>query len=255
MIYKKIISLLNENKLFWLATVTKAEGHTPAKAGMKMIVEQGKKFTGTIGGGEIEKKVIDYILENKPVSPINLDYNLGVKSDSEIKTEMICGGIQTVFIEPHNPKPELYIIGGGHCGLALSGLACKVGFRVKILDNREEVLNQFDKEIFKTELINYNEVERFISFSDEVFIVIMTHGHIHDELILEKLIGNKYKYLGMLGSSNKVASIFKNLKSKGTKEELIKKVYAPIGIEIGSHTPDEIAISIMAQLIQITNKS
>lgn len=255
MIYKKIISLLNENKLFWLATVTKAEGHTPAKAGMKMIVEQGKKFTGTIGGGEIEKKVIDYILENKPVLPINLDYNLGVKSDSEIKTEMICGGIQSVFIEPHNSKPELYIVGGGHCGLALSGLANKVGFRVKILDNREEILNQYDKEIFKTELIDYNNVEQFISFSDDVFIVIMTHGHIHDEHVLEKLIVRKYKYLGMLGSSSKVASVFNNLKSRGIKEEQIEKVFAPIGIEIGSHTPDEIAISIMAQIIQVTNKS
>lgn len=255
MIYKKIISLLNENKLFWLATVTKAEGHTPAKAGMKMIVEQGKKFTGTIGGGEIEKKVIDYILENKPVLPINLDYNLGVKSDSEIKTEMICGGIQSVFIEPHNSKPELYIVGGGHCGLALSGLADKVGFRVKILDNREEILNQYDKEIFKTELIDYNNVEQFISFSDDVFIVIMTHGHIHDEHVLEKLIVRKYKYLGMLGSSSKVASVFNNLKSRGIKEEQIEKVFAPIGIEIGSHTPDEIAISIMAQIIQVTNKS
>lgn len=255
MIYKKIISLLNENKLFWLATVTKAEGHTPAKAGMKMIVEQGKKFTGTIGGGEIEKKVIDYILENKPVLPINLDYNLGVKSDSEIKTEMICGGIQSVFIEPHNSKPELYIVGGGHCGLALSGLADKVGFRVKILDNREEILNQYDKEIFKTELIDYNNVEQFISFSDDVFIVIMTHGHIHDEHVLEKLIVRKYKYLGMLGSSSKVAAVFNNLKSRGIKEEQIEKVFAPIGIEIGSHTPDEIAISIMAQIIQVTNKS
>lgn len=255
MIYKKINTLLNENKVFWLATVTKAEGHTPAKAGMKMIVEPGKKFTGTIGGGEIEKKVIDYILENKPSLPVSLDFDLGAKSDSVIKTEMICGGIQTVFIEPNNSKTELYIIGGGHCGKALSELAAKVGFKVIVIDNREEILSQYDKEIIRTELINYENIDKAISFSEDVFIVIMTHGHIHDELVLEKLIEKKYKYLGMLGSSKKVASVFRNLKSRGIKEEYIEKVYSPIGIEIGSHTPDEIAISIMAQMIRITNKT
>lgn len=255
MIYKKINTLLNENKIFWLATVTKAEGHTPAKAGMKMIVEPGEKFTGTIGGGEIEKKVIDYILENKPTLPLSLDFDLGAKSNSDIKTEMICGGTQTIFIEPNNTEAELYIIGGGHCGKALSELAAKVGFKVIVIDNREEILSQYDKEIIRTEFINYDNVEKAISFSDEVYIVIMTHGHIHDELVLEKLIDKKYKYLGMLGSSKKVASVFKNLRCRGIKKELIEKVYAPIGVEIGSHTPDEIAISIMAQIIQIRNKA
>jgi xanthine dehydrogenase accessory factor len=255
MIYKKINTLLDGNKIFWIATVIKAEGHTPAKAGMKMIVEPGKKFTGTIGGGEIEKKVTDYILENKPTLPVSLDFDLGAESDSDIKTEMICGGTQTVFIEPNNSKTELYIIGGGHCGRALSELAAKVGFKVIVIDSREEILSQYDNETIKTELINYENVEKAISFSDEVFIVIMTHGHVNDELVLEKLIEKKYKYLGMLGSSKKVASVFRNLKSRGIKEEHIEKVNAPIGIEIGSHTPDEIAISIMAQIIQITNKS
>ena len=255
MIYKKINTLLNENKVFWLATVTKAEGHTPAKPGMKMIVEPGKKFTGTIGGGEIEKKVIDFILENKPTLPVSLDFDLGAKSDSDIKTDMICGGTQTIFVEPNNSKTELYIIGRGHCGRALSELAGKVGFRVVVIDNREEVLSKYDIETAKTKLVNYDNVENVISFSDEVYIVIMTHGHIHDELVLEKLIEKEYKYLGMLGSSKKVASVFKNLRGRGIKEELIEKVYAPIGIEIGSHTPDEIAISIMAQIIQIRNKT
>lgn len=247
----KFNELINRNVGFWIATVIKSEGHTPARPGMKMLVETDGKITGTIGGGDIEKKVIDYIIANKPQDSILLDYNLGSESDNAESASMICGGIQTVFIEPNNIKPVLYIIGGGHCGNALSGLAYQTGFRIIVIDNREDLVNMIRNPVTAVDVIDYNKINNYIGFSDDIYIVIMTHSHQYDEFVLEKLIDSNYKYLGMIGSRKKVKVILDNMVKKGFDNELVKKVFSPVGFDIGSHTPEEIAISIMAQIIAV----
>ncbi|MBN1634395.1 MAG: XdhC family protein [Ignavibacteria bacterium] len=250
---KKLNELINLNSEFWTATVVKSEGHTPAIPGMKMIIESDGNIFGTIGGGDIEKKIIDYIMNTGPKNPLLLDYNLGSETEESEQTTMICGGIQSVFIEPNNIKPLLYIIGGGHCGNALSELAHKTGFSIIILDNREDLSKMIKHIYVDVNVIDYNNIINYIMFSENIYIVIMTHSHQYDEFVLEKIINKEYKYLGMIGSREKVKTIFDNLIKKGFEKELVRNVFSPIGFDIGSHTPEEIAVSVIAQIIAVRN--
>jgi xanthine dehydrogenase accessory factor len=218
---------------------------------MKMIVEPEGNISGTIGGGDIEKKVIDYIISSRPKNSLLLDYNLGTDAENSEPTTMICGGLQSVFIEPNNIKPLLYIIGGGHCGNALSELAYKTGFSIIVLDNREDLTKLMRNSFADIKVIDYETIYEHILFSENIYIVIVTHSHQYDEFVLEKLIDKKYKYLGMIGSKKKVKEILENMIKKGFKSELVKQVYSPIGFNIGSHTPEEIAVSVMAQIIAV----
>jgi xanthine dehydrogenase accessory factor len=167
---------------------------------------------------------------------------------------MVCGGIQEVLVEPLFTGFPLYIIGGGHCGMALSNLASKTGFLVTVIDNRVDWANKTKHpNAICTICCDYSEVTKKINFTNECFIVIMTHGHIHDSFILEKLIDKNYKYLGMIGSKNKVKIVFEEMIEKGFLRAKLEQVYAPIGLDILTHTPDEIAVSIVAQMIAVRN--
>ena len=254
-IYTFISKLLENGKSSYLATVINSEGSIPAEIGMKMVVYEGGKIFGTIGGGEIEKKVVDKIYSEMPSEICKWTFNLGTKKKKGSKTNMLCGGVQEILIEPLLYSSRLYIIGGGHCGIALSELACKVGFGVTVIDDRPEWANKEkhpDADIIRC--IKYENVDEGIIFSDNTYIVIMTYEHKFDELVLKKLIGKKYKYLGMIGSKKKVGTIYANLKREGISEKKLKEVYSPVGLEIGSHTPYEIAVSIAAQLIAVKNR-
>jgi len=251
--YGKISELIRNGIEFWVTTVIKSEGHTPASPGMKMVFENNGKITGTIGGGEVEKKVIDFLINHKPCSPQLLEYNLGSESDSAKRTGMLCGGIQSVFIEPGKTKPILYIIGGGHCCKALSEIASLTEFKAVVFDNREDITKLIENNFAEVKIIDYDKLAEHIGFAGDVYIIIMTYSHSYDEYVLEKLAGEKYKYLGMLGSKEKVRIIFENLMHKGITRNTLEKVYSPAGFETGSHTPYEIAVSIMAQIIAVRN--
>ncbi|MCX6163679.1 MAG: XdhC/CoxI family protein [Ignavibacteriae bacterium] len=254
-IYNKIIESINNNISSWLVTVTNVTGSTPASVGMKMLVYSDGSIEGTVGGGEIEKKVIDKIVSTQPGDIEKWSYNLGTKDDSAESTNMVCGGIQDVLVEPLLQGSPLYIIGGGHCGMALSNLASKTGFLVTVIDNRTEWANKTKHpNAVNTIYCDYSEVSKNITFSKNIYIAIMTHGHIHDALVLEQLISKDYKYLGMIGSKKKVKIVLKDLVKKGISSEKVKSVFSPIGLDILTHKPDEIAVSIVAQMIAVKNE-
>ncbi len=252
-IYQKIVDAKNRNETFWIVTVTEVIGSTPARAGMKMLVYETGAIDGTIGGGEIEKLIIDKIVSQKPDSVEKWKYNLGTSDESSELTHMECGGIQEVMIEPIQSKNKLYIIGGGHCGIALCNLASLTDFAVTVLDNREEwASREKHPAALECKCIDYNDVANYIKFSiDSTYIAIMTHNHKYDEFVLKILLDKEYKYLGMIGSERKVSMVFQRMIKEGYSKEKIKNVYSPIGLNIGSHTPAEIAISIMAQIISV----
>jgi len=253
-IYNKITEAINANKQSWLVTVTNVTGSTPAAIGMKMIVYSDGSIFGTVGGGEIEKKIIEKIINTKTDKNEKWTYNLGANDPGAESTNMVCGGIQEVIVEPLLTGSPLYIIGGGHCGMALSSLAAKTGFLVTVIDNRDEWANKSKHpNASNTICCDYNDINRHISFSKEIFIAIMTHGHTHDALVLEKLINEDYKYIGMMGSKRKVKIVLENLVAKGVNKEKVQKVFSPIGLDLLTHTPDEIAVSILAQLIAVKN--
>ena len=230
--------------------MTSVSSSIPTKLGERMIVFLSGKICGTIGGGDLEKKIIDDIILSKPIEASKLSFKLTKFGN----TQMVCGGLVEVLIERlHNPY-LLYIIGAGHCGIELSRLAKSVGFYVTVIDNRKEWANKEKHPLADNLTITpYKNIEKHINFTDNTYIVIMTHNHQYDELILKKCLKRKYKYLGMIGSTNKVKECFKHLIKQGCSKKMLSKVYAPIGFSIGSITPEEIAFSILSQIISVKN--
>jgi len=157
------------------------------------------------------------------------------------------------FKENSNRNYLLYIIGAGHVGLATAKLFETLDFDITLLDNRESHVLDAQPDGFNKKLIDYNNVAQSIPEGNKSYVIIMTHGHKVDMLVFKKLIKRNYKYLGLLGSKSKVATLFKALKSEGTSQGDLDKIDAPIGLKINSKTPAEIAVSIAAKIISVKN--
>lgn len=159
------------------------------------------------------------------------------------------------YTEPLGPKNELVIIGGGHCSLALSEIAAKLGFHIRIFDDRPE-LNTLEKNEFADEITiidGYEEIGSHISNGDNVYVVVMTLGYASDAVVIRQLVDQEFKYFGVLGSKAKMATLLNELRSNGIDEDRLAKIRAPIGLPINSHTPEEIAVSIAAEIIAVKN--
>lgn len=262
--YEKLKQYMAMDLRMWQVTIVATDGSTPAKPGMKMIIPLEHPEYGNLGGGEMEHELIKHVRETQPQSTEMLAFKLNnkgrfseVKIDEnvDVSTNMICGGSVEVFIEALFKKDRLFIIGAGHCGKALSHLAKLCGFYVVLIDNRE---NQLSKETSlysdRSILSNYKDICEVIDFDDSVYIVIMTHGHVHDMQVLEQCLKHKFKYLGMIGSKSKVAETFERVMKNGFTPDDLANVHSPVGLPIGSQTPYEIAVSICGELIQLRNE-
>ena len=211
-----------------------------------MLVRADGSTFGTIGGGAIEKHVVDRCIADPPREPEVLDFEL----DDDLG--MRCGGNMSVLLEPIGRGPRLVLFGAGHIARELAPLATAAGFRVAVVDERPEyataqrfpdaaaIVHSFDAEDWEA-----------LRLDSSAYCVILTHGHVHDTAILQQLAGRELAYLGMIGSRRKVAAAFDALRRKGVPDEQLQEVCAPIGLDIGSETPFEIAVSILAQLIRV----
>ena len=159
------------------------------------------------------------------------------------------------FLEPISLPNQVFIIGGGHVGLALSEVLSRLDFEIHLLDHREN-LNTMEANSFvhSKQIVEFESIERYIPETENTYIVIMSFGYRTDDIIIRCLLGRKYKFIGMLGSQEKMKTLYKNLLADGFTQEQLDQVHAPIGLDIKSETPAEIAISVAAQLIQIKNK-
>lgn len=256
--YKKLTSAIEGGNPLWQASVIETDGSTPARVGMKLAVPLSGDTFGNLGGGEMEYLVINTIRTEQPKSIVKWSFSLDEQgrtvSSGEVKTGMICGGMAEVLIEPLFSPHPLYIIGAGHCGRALADIAVKADFLVTVIDNRHGLL-QADAFPPEAKLIHndYSDLDKAVTFSNNAYIVIMTYGHVHDMEVLEYCLRKPFRYLGMIGSSKKVAETLAIVKAKGFTDEELSRLHAPIGLPIGSHTPYEIAVSILAELISIKN--
>ena len=229
-----------------LATVIESIGSAPGKPGARMIVKADGSTAGTIGGGAVEKKITEVALEG---------IEGGETKVIHYKLEdlgMACGGGMSIFLEPLLSAPDLIIFGAGHIGSALSRIGSLLGFATTVVDSRDEFANRerlpwADRVVAQ----DYQKALQQLSFTDTTYLVILTHRHANDFEILEYCIEMPFYYLGMIGSRKKVATAFQQLREKGISEESIKRVHAPIGISIGAETPEEIAVSIAAQLVAV----
>ncbi len=257
-LYEKICALVKNNETFTLITVITSDGSSPASAGMKMVVcENGENF-GTIGGGELELLAIAYARENTAAKVELVEYSLDANSSSLTKnatrTSMLCGGIATLLFERFYSHDKLYIIGAGHCAIALEKIAKFLDYYVIVIDDRSEWACQAKHSLAdQIHCIDYNEIDKTIDFDSRTFIAVMTHGHQYDLHVVQKCLRKEFAYLGMIGSTQKLATTFAKLRELGFSDAEISRIKAPIGLPINSHTPEEIAISIAAQLIEIRN--
>lgn len=252
MVLDSISEMIKANKKVALATITRVKGSTPRKEGSMMgILEDGSIF-GTIGGGNLEAEVIKQAKKCMSIGKSNtFHFQL---TDSEGSLHMQCGGEAEVFIKIFNPYHKLYIVGGGHVALKLYELGKMMGFYTVIIEDREEFCN-LDR-FPKADELKVGDIEKTLMecpLDESSYVVIITRGHNHDEIALKSVIESNARYIGMIGSKNKTRYIMDNLKNEGISKEQLDKVYAPIGIELGGETPEEIAFSIMSEIVLIKN--
>jgi xanthine dehydrogenase accessory factor len=248
-IYLEIENILKQHRPSALCLITETKGSTPRKTASKMIVFANSEIIGTVGGGAIEKQIIAdalQVIENN--TPIKKMYQL------ETDLNMHCGGMMEVYIEPLLQSNNLYIFGAGHVGRALAKFAKDLDFNISFFDWRE--INFTEEEISDYRFIKgdfFESIEKTI-FDVNTFCVILTPSHEFDEQILSILGKKPHAYLGMIGSKRKVEVAKKNLLQSGMySNEEIARFDMPIGIPISVETPDEIAISILAKLIDVRN--
>jgi len=234
-----------------LVTIVSTTGSTPQRIGAKMLVFADGRIVGTIGGGCYENDAFGKAREAiRTRKPQLVHYELD--DDFAQETGLICGGQMDVYIEPIEPSPELYIVGAGHVGFHLGRLAHEVGFRVHVVDDREKFANA---ERFPTAVeIVVDEIPSWIARANlpaHAYAVIVTRGHTNDVEALRALAGRELRYLGLIGSRAKVARIYEALTEDRMPADALARVHAPIGLDIGAVTPQEIAVSILAELIAV----
>ncbi len=247
-LFETIIDLKKSGNPFSLVIIVKTEGSTPRRVGAKMIIMKDGKTVGTLGGGDLEKKVIDEALNAiKQGQPKIASFTLDIEKG---KLDMMCGGELDIYIEPIFPEAKLIIFGAGHITRSLAPLVKLAGFQVSVVEDSPDLLQ---KDRFpEIEELSQTDMEQFagdLRSDAQTYIVLLSRGFSRDEAILSKLIQKDFKYIGMIGSQRKIRTMEEELQKQGVPKEAFSKLYAPIGLDIGAETPEEIAISIAAEVI------
>jgi xanthine dehydrogenase accessory factor len=250
-LYAQIAQLAAEGQAFVLATVIDSGGSTPQKPGSKMVVLADGTVRGTVGGGAIEKQIIDAAQElfdspnSTRVIETHLTHDLG----------MCCGGKMKVFLERHAATARLFIYGAGHVARELAALAKNVGFRVTVVDERPEWANR-ERFAEADELVirNPGDHAREQSGGGDCYFCITTHDHPLDQAVVEALLRKPSAYLGLIGSRRKAERFKMRLSAAGFSPDELAQVRSPMGVAINALTPAEIAVSIVAELIERRRK-
>jgi xanthine dehydrogenase accessory factor len=252
-IYQEIVRLSANGEEAAVAIVIAASGSTPREEGAKMLVKADGSIMGTVGGGNIEKKVIQEAMNvMRRGKAVKLEYRLHSGGEHGVETGMICGGDVEVFIEPILSAPRLYIFGGGHIALPLVKMAKLADFKVIVIDDRESFANpERFPDAVETIACGFAASYEKLNIDLNSYIVIVTYGHKGDETVLEGALKTPAKYIGMIGSKEKNKAVFAHLLDKGFTQEDLNRVHAPIGVRIMAQTPQEIAVSILAELILV----
>ncbi len=252
---KKADELLNSGKPIAIATIIRKEGSGPRDVGAKIIVTQEGEVYGTLGGGFFEQHVVSEAVKAiKEGKPKTLKYSFtGKEVEGAINTGLICGGVVEVFIDVLKPVPKVAVFGVGRVGGPLARIAKFTGFNVIIADTNEEVISEDLRKIASHVIVGNpkyigGELSKHLTEHD---YAVITYGEINaDYTVLKELINSNVGYVGLLGSRRKVTEFIKKLIAEGVPEEkILKKLSAPTGIDIGAETPEEISVSIIAEII------
>ncbi len=250
-VLEEALRLTRDGRSCAMATLVQTSGSSPQKAGAKMLVRDDGTVAGTLGGGCLEAEVIQVGLSAiRDGRPQTISIELTERAGG-----LVCGGKVQVFVEPMAPEPELMILGAGHVGKALARLARFAGFRVCVVDDREEYLQGSEfGDALKYTVASFTDPFHNRGVSRNTYVVVATRGHLHDYAALKAALSTEARYIGLLGSRRKRALLFKRLLEDGLPDETIQRVITPVGLPIGAKTPEEIAVSITAQLIEERRK-
>jgi xanthine dehydrogenase accessory factor len=232
-----------------LATVVLDRGSVPRHAGSKMLVYPDGRIVGTVGGGEMENRVIHEAIEilSSGGPPVLKHYELADPSRGD---PGVCGGQVDIFMEPILPEPTVLVIGCGHCGQALADLAHWLGFRVIACDDRADLCNpEVIPHADEYLVISPAEIAQKAAIHSRTYIAAVTRGSPFDVRMLPDLLKTPAPYIGVIGSRRRWVTTVKQLEQAGMDEESLRRVHAPIGLELNAETPREIAVSIMAEII------
>lgn len=246
-IFEEIIRLKKLGRPCVVATIVESRGSSPQKQGAKMLIRDDGTLVGTLGGGCIEADVVAYgrmaLQDGKPRTvPFELNEQDG---------GLVCGGSVVVYIEPVPVDPRLVILGAGHVGRALARLARFAGFQVTVADDRAQFANRDTiPDAHEVVVSEFPDVFRHVATDRSTYLVVATRGHNHDFEAVQAALRTNAGYIGLLGSRRKKGILINTLKAAGFPQDDMKRVIIPVGLPIGSVTPEEIAVSIMAQIIQ-----
>jgi xanthine dehydrogenase accessory factor len=248
-IYEEIVRLQREGRKGAVATIVNVRGSIPSFKSAKMLVRDDGSIAGTIGGGCVEAEVWqaarEVIANEKPRS-LAFDLNQDPKYD----TGLVCGGTLEIFIEPVLPAPLLYIFGAGHVALELFKAAKNAGFEVIVADDRETYANAERFPGARQVLAaDFGKMTEELDPGQSSYIVIATRGHRDDMRILRWAVQTQARYVGMVGSRRKAITVVRELVAEGLDPALFERLRSPVGLDIGAVTPEEIAVSILAELI------
>jgi xanthine dehydrogenase accessory factor len=249
-IYQALSELESSHQPAAICTVVKTSGSTPRHSTSKMLVYPDRHILGTVGGGELENRVIQEALDSlKDGNPRLLEYSLADPSRGDVG---ICGGQVEVFVEPILPAPTVVIVGGGHVGKAVAHLAKWLGFRVAVSDDRPEFCtpeaNPDADEYYPTPLA---KLPLHLNITPQTYLILTTRGTTVDVAGLPALLNTTAGYLGIIGSRKRWNATTKALNEQGIPNEKLTRVHSPIGLGIGAETPEEIAVSIMAEILML----
>jgi len=248
-IYEEIVKLRQEGRRGAVATIVNVRGSVPSFETAKMLVRDDGSIVGTIGGGCVEADVwraAREVMEGEKPRTLTFDLNHDPKYD----TGLVCGGTLDIFVEPVLPPALLYIFGAGHVSISLYETARRAGFDVSVIDDRDSFANR-ERFPQAREVIaeDFDQAMAKLTPRESAYIVIVTRGHRDDMRVLRWAVQTKARYVGMIGSKRKTIAIFRELQKEGLAAQLFQRVHAPIGLDIGAVTPEEIAVSITAELI------
>lgn len=250
-IYSEIVRLGKAGQKCALATIVQVRGSIPSYESAKLLVREDGSMLGTIGGGCVEAEVWNAAREViETEKPKRLDFSLN--QDAAYDNGLICGGQLEVFVEPIIPPPRAFIFGAGHISKSLSKVATLAGFATTIIDNRDTFANRERfPEAEEIHAEEYEEVFPKLFINESSYVIIVTRGHRDDLRVLRWAVTTPARYVAMIGSKRKVIGVIKELEKDGVPRSALERIFAPMGLEVGAVSPEEIAVAVAAEMIAV----
>jgi xanthine dehydrogenase accessory factor len=248
-IFREVLKVKQQGGSGLLATVISIEGAPFPKDGLKAFFKVSGEKTGSIFSGRLlEERIVkemERLLRERKIEVMRIDFSEEIHPRRHME----------ILLEPIFSEPTVYIFGAGHISQQLVPLLKKVHFKVVVIDDREMFANRERfPEADEVIVVEFDKAFENLSINSSSYLVIVTRGHLYDGMVLGRAVQTDARYIGMIGSKKKIQTLYQNLRREGIPENLLKGVHAPIGLDIGSETPEEIAVSIVAQIIQERRK-